>query len=80
MSELLDKYNQAFVEVFAVDPSVLNESFTKDQVAGWDSVHQLNIVAILEESFDVMFEPEDIMELTSYEKGKEILENYNVML
>lgn len=80
MSELLDKYNQAFVEVFAVDPSVLSESFTKDQVAGWDSVHQLNIVAILEESFDVMFEPEDIMELTSYEKGKEILKNYNVML
>lgn len=80
MSELLDKYNQAFVEVFAVDPSVLNESFTKDQVKGWDSVHQLNIVAILEESFDVMFEPEDIMELTSYEKGKEILKNYDVML
>lgn len=80
MSELLDKYNQAFVEVFAVDPSVLNESFTKDQVAGWDSVHQLNIVAILEESFDVMFEPEDIMELTSYEKGKEILRKYDVML
>ena len=80
MSELLDKYNQAFVEVFAVDPSVLNESFTKDQVVGWDSVHQLNIVAILEESFDVMFEPEDIMELTSYEKGKEILKNYDVML
>lgn len=80
MSELLDKYNQAFVEVFAVDPSVLNGSFTKDQVEGWDSVHQLNIVAILEESFDVMFEPEDIMELTSYEKGKEILKNYDVML
>ena len=38
MSELLDKYNQAFVEVFAVDPSVLNESFTKDRVEGWDSV------------------------------------------
>lgn len=80
MSELLDKYNQAFVVVFAVDPSVLNESFTKDRVEGWDSVHQLNIVAILEESFDVMFEPEDIMELTSYEKGKEILRKYDVML
>lgn len=41
----------------------------------WDSVHQLNIIALLEESFDVMFDPEDIMEFTSYGKGREILKN-----
>lgn len=76
----LEKYNQAFIEVFAVEPSALNENFNKDIVEEWDSVHQLNIVALLEESFDIMFEPEDIMDLTSYEKGKEILKKYEVEL
>ena len=76
----LEKYNQAFIEVFAVEPSALNENFNKDMVEEWDSVHQLNIVALLEESFDIMFEPEDIMDLTSYEKGKEILRKYEVEL
>lgn len=76
----LEKYNQAFIEVFAVEPSALNENFNKDMVEEWDSVHQLNIVALLEESFDIMFEPEDIMDLTSYEKGKEILKKYEVEL
>ena len=76
----LEKYNQAFIEVFAVEPSALNENFNKDAVEEWDSVHQLNIVALLEESFDIMFEPEDIMDLTSYEKGKEILKKYEVEL
>ena len=76
----LEKYNQAFIEVFAVEPSVFNENFNKDKVEEWDSVHQLNIVALLEESFDIMFEPEDIMDLTSYEKGKEILKKYEVEL
>lgn len=76
----LEKYNQAFIEVFAVEPSALNENFSKDTVDEWDSVHQLNIVALLEESFDIMFEPEDIMDLTSYEKGKEILRKYEVEL
>lgn len=76
----LEKYNQAFIEVFAVESSVLNENFNKDTVEEWDSVHQLNIVALLEESFDIMFEPEDIMDLTSYEKGKEILKKYEVEL
>lgn len=76
----LEKYNQAFIEVFAVDSAALNENFNKDMVEEWDSVHQLNIVALLEESFDIMFEPEDIMDLTSYEKGKEILRKYGVEL
>ena len=76
----IEKYNQAFVEVFGVDESVLNDSFAKDSVDGWDSVHQLNIIALLEESFDIMFDPEDIMEFTSYGKGRELLKKYEVEL
>lgn len=76
----IEKYNQAFVEVFGVDESVLNDSFAKDSVDGWDSVHQLNIIALLEESFDIMFDPEDIMEFTSYGKGRELLKKYGVEL
>lgn len=76
----IEKYNDAFVEVFGVDNSVLNNGFSKESVEAWDSVHQLNIIALLEESFDVMFDPEDIMELTSYGKGREILKKYDVEL
>ena len=53
----IEKYNDAFVEVFGVDNSVLNNGFSKESVEAWDSVHQLNIIALLEESFYVMFDP-----------------------
>lgn len=76
----IEKYNTAFVEVFGVTEEILNESFSKENVEGWDSVHQLNIISILEESFDIMLEPEEIMELTSYGKGIEILNRYGVDL
>lgn len=76
----IEKYNAAFVEVFGVTEEVLNGNFSKENVDAWDSVHQLNIISILEDTFDVMFEPEEIMELTSYEKGMEILSKYNVDL
>ena len=76
----LEKYNQAFIEVFGVEESALGSNFNKDSVEGWDSVHQLNIIALLEESFDIMLDPEDIMELTSYEKGKELMAKYEVEL
>ena len=76
----IEKYNQAFIEVFGVEESALGSNFNKDCVDGWDSVHQLNIIALLEELFDIMLDPEDIMELTSYEKGKELMAKYEVEL
>ncbi|WP_068689873.1 hypothetical protein [Culturomica massiliensis] len=76
----LEKYDEVFVEVFAVDKNALNENFNKENVESWDSIHQLNITANLEEVFDIMFEPEDIMAMTSYQAGKTILGKYNIEL
>lgn len=74
----LEKYNQAFIEVFGVNVDALNDNFAKDAVEGWDSVHQLNIIALLEESFDIMFDPEDIMGFISYKAGRKILKKYEI--
>lgn len=74
----IEKYNNVFVEVFGVTSDVLSDNFSKETVESWDSVHQLNIVALLEETFDIMLDPEDIMACTSYAKGKEVLRKYEV--
>ena len=76
----LEKYNQIFTEVFGVEVAVLNNDFTKDNVDLWDSVHQLNIVSLAEEVFDIMLDPEDIMAFTSYKVGKEILKNQGIQI
>ena len=59
---------------------MLEDCLSKDSVDAWDSVPQLNIIALLVESLDIMFDPEDIMEFTSYGKGREILKKYDVEL
>ena len=78
--ENLEKYNNAFVQVFGAKVEELNDSYGKENVEEWDSVHQLGLIAELEEAFDIMFDPEDIMEMTSYAKGKELLAKYDVTL
>ena len=77
--ENLEKYNNAFVEVFGAKVEDLNDNYGKDTVEEWDSVHQLSLIAQLEDGFDIMFDPEDIMDMTSYAKGKEILAKYDVV-
>jgi len=78
--ENLAKYNNAFVQVFGAKESELNDHYGKETVDEWDSVHQLSLIAQFEEAFDIMFDPEDIMEMTSYGKGKELLAKYDVTL
>ncbi|MBR7029805.1 MAG: acyl carrier protein [Prevotella sp.] len=78
--ENLEKYNNAFEQVFGAKAEELNDNYGKDTVDEWDSVHQLSLIAQFEESFDIMFDPEDIMEMTSYAKGKELLKKYEVEL
>lgn len=69
----LEKLNQIFCEVYSVDESALNESFVNTDVDIWDSIHQLSMVAAIEEAFDLMMDAEDILEMTSYENVKQLL-------
>ena len=76
----LEQYNAIFVEVFGVSTDALGDNFSKETVSEWDSVHQLNIISLLEETFDLMLDPEDIMACTSYNAGKEILAKNGIEL
>ncbi len=69
----LEKLNQIFCEVYSVEESALNEEFINTNVETWDSVHQLSMVAAIEEAFDLMMDAEDILEMTSYESVKQLL-------
>ncbi len=69
----LEKLNQIFCETFNVEESALNETFINTNVDTWDSIHQLSMVAAVEEAFDLMMDAEDILEMTSYESVKQLL-------
>lgn len=69
----LEKLNQIFCEVYSVEESALNEEFINTKVETWDSIHQLSMVAAIEEAFDLMMDAEDILEMTSYESVKQLL-------
>ncbi|MBR5444188.1 MAG: acyl carrier protein [Paludibacteraceae bacterium] len=76
----LEKYNAIFTEVFGATADQLGDNFSKETVSEWDSVHQLNIISLLEETFDLMLDPEDIMACTNYNAGKEILTKNGIEL
>jgi len=67
-----EKYANAFVEAFEIDADTA-KTLKYQQIPAWDSVGHMGLMAKIEESFDIMMEPDDIIDFSSYEKGKEIL-------
>lgn len=76
----LEKYNKAFIEAFAVTEDKLNGELTYNSIAAWDSVGHMSLMAMIEDVFDIMFETEDIIDFSSYEKGKELVVKYGIEL
>lgn len=74
----VEKYNNAFIESLEVSENQL-PGLIYQGTELWDSVGHMTLIAALEETFDIMMETDDIVDLSSYEKGKEILsKNYNI--
>lgn len=73
-----EKYDRIFMDVFGVKKDVLNDAFTFKAVPQWDSVAHLSLISELEDTFDVMFESEDILHYGSYENGKTILRKMGI--
>ena len=73
----LEKYNKAFTDSFEIADDKLAGLKYQD-IPAWDSVGHMSLVAALEEAFDIMMDTDDIIDLSSYEKGKEILKKYSV--
>lgn len=73
----LEKYTNVFIE---------NLQITAEQCKGlqyqgvelWDSVGHMTLIAALEDTFDIMLETDDIVDLSSFEKGLEILKKYGI--
>ncbi len=75
----LEKYNEAFVQSFGVAADQL-PGLAYQAIEAWDSVGHMQLIAALEDIFDIMFDTDDIIDFNSYEKGKEIVMKYEVEL
>lgn len=74
----LEKYIEAFAEGLEINKSLVKEGLEYQSIPEWDSVGHMGLVASLEDAFDIMMDTDDIIDLSSYEKGIEILKKYEV--
>lgn len=73
------KYEEVFTTTFEINREQL-ENLKYQDIESWDSVGHMILVTALEEAFSIMLDPDDIVDFSSFEQGKEILKKYGVEL
>ena len=73
------KYDTAFIECFDIDKTtVVIEDLEYELIMQQDSVGHMGLIAGIEEAFGIELEMDDVIDFSSYVKGKEILKKYSV--
>ena len=77
--ENIQIYKEIFMEAFQIKEDILAD-LKYQGVETWDSVGHMVLIAALEEKFDIMIDMDDIIDFSSFEKGKTILAKYKVII
>jgi acyl carrier protein len=73
------KYSMAFSSTFSInEDSLIDLEYNK--IDEWDSIGHMTLIAEIEQQFEISIETDDVIDFSSFKKGKEILKKYGVNL
>ena len=78
VSESELKLRSAFAKGLQISEESVNETLQYASTPGWDSVAHMALIASLDSTFDIMLDTDDVLDLSSYPKAREILRKYGV--
>ncbi|MEW9797579.1 acyl carrier protein [Alteromonas sp. CYL-A6] len=72
------KLVQVFVDALGISADDVTDSLTYNTIKEWDSTAHMILVAELEDRFDIMLDTDDIIDMSSVAKAKDILTKYDI--
>lgn len=74
----VEKLKQVFVKALAIPEETVTDSLAYNSIKEWDSTAHMILIAELEDVFEVMLDTDDIIDMSSFAKAREILRKYDV--
>ena len=73
-----EKLKSAFAQSLGLDGSTDFDHLAYGSTTGWDSVAHMALVAGIENTFDIMLSTEDVIDMSSFPKAKQIVAKYGI--
>lgn len=75
----IEKLRNAFSEGLGMQITSVTDDLQYSS-PGWDSVGHMTLVAIIEKTFDIMLDTDDVIGMSSFQKAKEIIAKHGIAL
>ena len=73
-----NKYIEIFIKSLSIDKKKFNEKIKYNDIPEWDSIGHMTLMSDLEQGFNISIDTDDIIDFSSFKKGKEILKKYKI--
>ena len=67
-----------FIESLSILSEDVVDTLEYNTIPKWDSLGHMAIIAKIEESFNIMLDTDDIIDMSTFGKAKEILSKYGI--
>ncbi|MEC2077305.1 acyl carrier protein [Metabacillus fastidiosus] len=72
------KLKSIFAEILDIDELLVTDNLTYNSIPEWDSVAHMALVSEIDDQFDIMLDTDDVLDMSSFAKAKEILAKYDI--
>lgn len=72
------KLKTIFAEALGIEETVVTDDLSYNSIPEWDSVAHMALVAEIDDQFDIMLDTDDVLDMSSFAKAKEILKKYDI--
>ena len=76
----IEKLKNSFSEALGIDISSVTESLEYQSIPEWDSISHMVLISQIESDFGISIETDDVIDLSSFAKSKEILGKFQIKL
>jgi len=73
-----EKLYKSFANALNIDPSLINDDLKYQSIKQWDSISHMMLISYIEEDFGVSLDTDDVIDMSSVAKAREILTKHNI--
>ena len=75
-----EKFLNVFSKALGVPVTDISDNLKYNSIPKWDSTAHMILIAALEDEYDILLDTDDIIDMSSVLKAKEILAKYDIVI
>lgn len=72
------KLRKIFAEILGIDIGQVTDELTYNSIPEWDSIAHMALISEIDDAFDTMLDTDDVLDMSTFAKAKEILKKYDI--